>query len=374
MTRVLFVITEDWALISHRLHFVIAARDRGFEVAIATKFSRHKEMLSSLGVKTYDWNLSRKSINPFSELKSLFLLYRIISEFKPNLVHAVAQKPLLYAGILKRLGLDFSFVGALGGVGYIFNSVSLKAKILRPLISKILRFVLVGGNTAFILQNKHNISLFEKLKIVNKGQAKLIQGSGVEISKYLPTPFQCGVTKIILPARMLWDKGVAEFVEAARSIKEKGLEAEFILVGDIDEHNSASVKQIQIDDWISEGIVKQMTRQDNMFEIYSFAHVVCLPSYHEGLPKVLTEAASCARPIVTFDIPGCREIVTNGINGFLVPFQDQSALEKALVTLINEPNLRESMGFAGRKIAETKFCSDFINDQTFLVWEEVIKK
>ena len=373
MARILFVITEDWALLSHRLHLVKAAIAAGHQVGLATRFSRHEEMLASLGVETYHWGLTRKSLNPFAELKSLISLHHIISDFQPDLVHAVAQKPVLYTGLLKRLGGRFGFVAALGGIGYIFSSSALKARLLRPAISLVLRFALAGRKTAFILQNQDNISLFEKLRIVHAGKTKLVRGSGVEISLYQPSPLPEGITKIILPARMLWDKGVAEFVAAARKIKAQNIAAEFILVGDVDAHNAASVSQSQIDEWVAGGIVQQWGRRDDMPKIYPSVHIVCLPSYHEGLPKVLMEAASCARPVIAFDVPGSREIVQDGVNGFLVPFKDQESLENALVRLINDRTLCTDMGRKGRKLVEAEFSDTHINQQTFDIWDEILK-
>ena len=373
MARILFVITEDWALLSHRLHLVKAAMAAGHQVGLATRFSRHEEMLASLGVETYHWRLSRKSLNPFSELKSLFSLHHIILDFQPDLVHAVSQKPVLYTGVLKRLGGRFGFVAALGGIGYIFSSSALKARLLRPAISLVLRFALSGKKTAFILQNQDNISLFEKLRIVHVGQTKLLRGSGVEISLYKPSPLPEGITKIILPARMLWDKGVAEFIAAARRIKAQNIAAEFILVGDVDTHNAASVTQSQIDEWVENGIVQQWGRRDDMPQIYPSIHIVCLPSYHEGLPKVLMEAASCGRPVIAFDVPGSREIVQDGVNGFLVPFQDQNSLENALLNLIHNRALCTEMGREGRKLVEEEFSDARINQQTFNIWAEVLK-
>ena len=374
MARILFVITEDWALISHRLHLVKAAIAKGHEVALATRFSQHEDMLKSLGVTTFPWDISRKSLNPLRELQCLFALHRIILEFKPELVHAVAQKPVLYSGILSRVQGGFAFVAALGGIGYIFNSTELQARLLRPFISRILRFVLKGEKTAFILQNKDNIVLFEKLGIVGVAQAKLVRGSGVEVATFFPSPLPGGVPKVILPARMLRDKGVEEFVEAARTIKAQCIEAEFILVGDVDRHNPASVSQSEIDMWVSEGIVKQWGRRDDMPQIYHSAHIVCLPSYHEGLPKVLMEAASCARPVIAFDVPGSREIVKDGINGFLVQFREQAGLEAVLIKLINDVDTCKQMGLAGRKIVEAEFSDVLINQQVFSIWEEVLNR
>ena len=372
MASILFVITEDWALISHRLHLVKEAIAKGHDVALAARFSKHEDSLNKLGVTTFQWGLVRRSTTPLGEIASILKLRHIIKTFQPDMVFAVAQKPVLYCGILKRFGGRFGFVAALGGLGFIFNSAALQAKLLRPFIARLLWFSLAGKNTRFILQNPDNVSLFENLGIVKKGFTKLIRGSGVEIDVYKPSALPTGVPIIILPARMLWDKGVAEFVKAAQSIKEKGFKAEFVLVGDIDRHNPASVSQSQIDEWVSLKIVNHISRQEDMASVYSETTITCLPSYHEGLPKVLLEAASCARPIVAFDVAGAREIVKDRENGFLVPFKDQNSLEKALIALITNRELCEKMGCAGRELVEAEFSDKYINCQTFDVWDEVL--
>lgn len=372
MARILFVITEDWALITHRLHLVKEAIAEGHDVGLATRFSKHEDMLKRLGILTFHWNMLRGSLNPIAEIASLLELRNIVKKFKPNLIHAVAQKPVLYSGILKRFDGNFGFVAALGGVGFIFTSDSIKAKLLRPLISKLLRYCLGGKKTQFILQNRDNIRLFEDLGIVETGFTKLVSGSGVEIDLYKPTDLPKGTPVIILPARMLWDKGVAEFVSAAKAIKEKGIAAEFILVGDIDNQNSNSVKQSHIDKWVLQKIILHWSRQDDMVSVYAKSSIVCLPSYHEGLPKVLLEAASCGRPIIAFDVPGSREIVKDRENGFLVPFKDSCGLEAALIALITNRELCKTMGKVGRQIVESDFVDTHINRKTFDIWREIL--
>lgn len=371
MTKILFVITEDWALISHRLHLVSAAVSNGYDVAVATKFSSYQNLIDDTGARTFNWNLERKTINPLKQLKSILELCNIIIQFKPDIVHAVAHKPVLYCGLLKRLGLDFSFVAALGGVGFIFTSNKLFARLLRPIISLLLRFCLNGKKTKFILQNTENIELFDNLKIMRAAKVKLVRGSGVEIDKFKPVGLPKGSPIIIFPARMLWDKGVEEFVSSAKFIKKMGMEAKFILVGDIDIHNSASVKQSQINEWVSKGIVEHWKRQLDMVKIYEKATIVCLPSYHEGLPKVLLEAAACARPVVAFDVAGSREIVIDHHNGFLVPFKSQEKLNNALIELLKSKSLCEKLGIAGRKLVEENFSDKIINQKIFKIWEEV---
>lgn len=369
--RVLFVITEDWALISHRLHLVDAALNAGYEVALATRVNKHRKTLEDRGIKIFEWKLNRGSLNPVKEIIAVFSLIKILLVFKPEIIHAVAQKPVIYAGLAKKIYRRASFIGTLGGVGFVFTSKNFRAKLLRPLLKFLLKSALSGEKTRLILQNKDNINTIEKINIINKKYIRLVKGAGVETKKFLPSKIPSGTPIVILPGRMLWDKGVGEFVKVAINIKAKNIEAKFILVGDIDLNNPESIHQTQINKWAASGIIEQWGRCDDMERVYKKCSIVCLPSYNEGLPKVLLEAGSCARPVVAFDVPGCREVVKHKVNGFLVEFGNENALELGLLKLIKDKKLCEQMGNKGNEIIKRNFSSEIINAQTFSIWNEV---
>ena len=370
--RVLFVITEDWALISHRLHLIDAAITAGYDVGLATRINKDRDMLKARGIKIFDWKLQRRSLNPFLEMIALLRLWHILWLFNPDIIHAVAQKPVIYAGLARKFHRKVGFIGTLGGVGFIFTSKNLKAKLLKPIVQIFLKFSLTGKETRLILQNKENINTIKQIRVVDDKNIRLVRGAGVEVEKFLPSSMPKGTPMIILPGRMLWDKGVGEFVRVATRIKTRNIKAQFVLVGNIDLHNPASVSQTQINKWVNTGVIEQWGRCDNMELVYRQATVVCLPSYNEGLPKVLLEAGSCSRPVVTFDVSGCREVVKNKVNGFLVEFGNEDALETALINLISDNSLCKKMGRRGREIAITEFSSEIINAQTFNIWNEVI--
>ena len=357
---------------SHRLHLIKAALKEGHDVAVLTRLSQHGALLESIGVQLYHWPIERRSLNLFSAVSSVLTLQKAIADFQPNLIHAVALKPVIYAGLARKLVLPTAFVAALGGVGFIFTARSLKAKILRKLISLILPIVLAGKQTRLILQNQDNIDLFEFLGICKAEKIDLVRGSGVEVEHFTKTPLPSGVPTVILPARLLWSKGVGEFANVANRIKKRGLTARFVLVGDNDPQNPASVSQIQIDKWVTQGLLEHWGRRDDMKYVFSLANIVCLPSYDEGLPKALLEGASCGRPLVAFDVPGCREIVRDNINGKLVKFCDEADLEAAIIELIKNPTLCKKYGNAGRQIVKAEFSDKVINRQTFDVWNKVL--
>ncbi|WP_438997238.1 glycosyltransferase family 4 protein [Candidatus Puniceispirillum sp.] len=370
--RVLFVISEDWAFISHRLHLADAAIKAGYEVGLLTRVTIYGDMLEARGIKLFHWDLNRSSLNIFGELGTVWQAAKLFRYWQPDLIHAVAQKPILYAGIAGKFAYHCPRVSAMGGVGFIFSSGSMKARLLRPLISRLLGWVINGKKTRFILQNDDDIALLTKLGVARSKTVRLIKGSGVEIEDFVPSPLPNKTPMVILPARLLWDKGIAEFVRVAKRIKAKDINCRFVLVGDPDPKNAASIKEHQVQEWVDSGAVERWGRRDDMPDIYPQSSIVCLPSYREGLPKVLLEGASCARPVVAFDVPGCREIVREGINGFLVPFGDETALELALIKLLQDTKLCAKLGKAGRKIVEAEFSQSIIAAETFAVWDEVL--
>lgn len=372
LTRILFVISEDWALMSHRFHLVEAAVRAGYEVAVATNFSIHRSKIKNTGAKTYHWPLNRGTFSLIQAFKSIVSLKSIIHEFQPDLVHAVAQKPVLYSGLISKMTKNIKFVGALGGLGFIFRSKKLNARLLAFFLKPLLKFIFNSSRAMLILQNPEDKLFFEVNSISNQKNLKLIKGSGVEINKFTPSPLPKSAPIIMMPARLLWDKGIEEFSELSKRFKMKNQEAKFVLVGDFDPHNPEAVPKEYIYDLVKDGFIEYWEKQEKMEKIYPKALVVCLLSYHEGLPKVLLEAASAARPVVAFDIPGCREIVRNNINGKLVPFGDIAKLEECIFELIQNPNLCSRLGLEGRQIALSEFSDEIINQQTFRVWEEVL--
>lgn len=374
MSRVLFVITEDWALATHRLHLAKAAVAAGHDVAVATKISTYRPVLEELGIQVYDWRIRRGSLSIVSEIKTVLNLFSIVRNFCPDVVHAVALKPVIYAGLATRFGYKGAVVSALGGVGFVFSSQTIKAKILRFLVSVSLRLVLLGRRRALILQNQDDADLLNKHGAVKPSSIRLVRGAGVETDIFKFSKLSAEAPKVILPARILWDKGIEEFKNAARRIRRDKPNVTFVLVGDVDPQNPATVSEEQLELWLNEGQLEHLSRvpHSEMPRVYRDATIVCLPSYHEGLPKALLEAASTGRPMVAFDVSGCREIVRSGITGTLVPFGDEDALAKALIELIDDKEKLQRFGINARNVVEKEFSAEIINAKTFLIWNELL--
>lgn len=371
--KLLFLVTEDWYFCSHRLQIAREARKRGFEVLVATRVDRHGEQINSEGFKLIPLQMQRRSTNPLNELASIRELLSIYRREKPDIVHHVAMKPVLYGSLAAWITGVPHVVNALAGLGYVFVSQQLKARILRPAIRAAFRFLLNSGDSRLILQNPDDCTMFIRSHLASSKRIRLIRGSGVDTDMYQPMPEPSGSPVVILASRMLWDKGVGEFVGAVRLLKSRGVDGRFVLVGDTDPHNPAAVPAEQLAAWLNEGTVAWWGRRDDMPVVFANSHIVCLPSYREGLPKVLLEAASCGRPIVTTDAIGCREVVLHGENGFLVPVRSIVELADALQLLIENPELRIKMGMRGREIVLREFAVEKIIEETLAVYGELLR-
>lgn len=372
--KLLYFVTEDWYFCSHRLPLALAAQDAGYDVAVVTHVNEHGEAIRRAGIRLIPFSLSRRGMNPLSELAVLVRLIVLYRKEKPDLVHHVAMKPVVYGSFAARLSGVPRVVNALAGLGYVFTSDQPKARLLRPVIGSAFRGILNSCRSRLILQNQDDRAMFIRKRFINEERIRLIRGSGVDTAVFSPTPEPSGIPVVMLVSRMLWDKGIKEFVEAARQLKTRGVDARFVLVGDTDPHNPSAIPNEQLTAWHAEGVIEWWGRHDDMLVVLAQAHIVCLPSYREGLPKVLLEAASCGRPIVTTDTPGCREVVRNGENGLLVPVRNTVELAGAIQRLIASPELRQKMGARGREIVVSEFAIEKVISETLTVYEELLKQ
>lgn len=351
--RILFVVNDAAFFVSHRLPLALAARGSGYEVIVATGGKEGADEIRRAGLEYRSLPLRRGGANPLRELKLVFAIARLFREVRPDIIHLVTIKPVLYGGLLSRLMRVPGVVMAVSGMGYLF--VDRRSGVLRRMAEVLYRYALNHPNGTVIVQNVSDRDQLRDMGALRRGQDVLIPGSGVDLEQYAASDVPDGVPLIVLPARMLWDKGVGEFVEAARMLRGRGINARFALVGPCDTENPAGVPLYQLEDWKESGVVEWWGARSDMPRVYSMASLVVLPSYREGLPKALLEAASSARAIVTTDAPGCRDVVEDGVNGRLVPVRDVGALAGAIAELISDREVLIRMGRRGREKAETNF-------------------
>lgn len=354
--RLLMVLNDAPFFLSHRLPVAQAARDAGFEVHIAVPEEAEPcAAMRSEGFVVHDIPLRRGARRLGGELTLIRRLWRIVRAVEPDMMHAVTMKPVLYGGLVARLSGVPAVVHAITGLGYLFVTAGLATRVQRAIVKRLYRFALGHRNACAIFQNPDDLSLFTREKLVDPRIALMIKGCGVDMKRFAPQPEPAGPVTVMFPARILGDKGVLEFVDAARILKAQGMDARFVLVGRTDPDNPTDVGEAGIRAWEREGVVEWQGFSRDMAATLNQAHIVCMPSYREGLPRVLIEAIACGRPVVTADVPGCREVVRDGENGLLVPVRDARATAEALGSLIANPALRRHFGERARAIAEDEF-------------------
>lgn len=369
MTRpkLLFFVSEDWYFCSHRLPLAVAASEAGFDVGVVTRVRAHEQRILAAGLRVIPFEMSRRGMHVLEERRVLARLTEIYRRERPDLVHQVAMKPVIYGSLAARRAGVGSVVNALAGMGWLFTSERLTARLIKPFVSLAIRSLL--RTTHVIVQNPDDAALMNGLGLK---YVHLIPGSGVDTDLFAPVPEPSGTPLVILPARMLRDKGVDEFVAAAKRLKERRIDARFALVGAPDFENPAAVPAEQLAAWRDTGVIEWWGQRDDMAQVYAHAHIVCLPSYREGLPKVLLEAAASGRPIVTSDAPGCREIVRHEDNGLLVAPRDVAALTEALARLIGDPVARRRMGERGRQRVLEEFSLATVIAETLALYREAL--
>jgi len=377
----LFLVTEDWYFVSHRFSLAKAAKAAGYEIVVVTQVSRYADDIRAEGFRLIPIVFPRSIRRPWRDIRTLISIFRIYREIKPDIIHHVALKPVVYGSLMalfiRRNSAGSTspvIINAMTGLGFVFTSQSLFARTMRILVIPLLRFLLRRKNSHVILQNRDDMEMLISGGFLNPEQVSLIRGSGVNTEKFKPHPEPDGMPIVLLVARMLHDKGVDEFVDAARQLRKDGIQARFVLVGGIDTENPSGIPAGTLVNWQKQGVIEWWGRRDNMPEVYHQAHVVCLPSYREGLPKVLLEAAACGRPIVATDVPGCREVVIDGENGLLVPVKDVDALADALKKLIEHPEMRKQMGAKGRALVEREFSEGKIVRETLQLYGRLLEE
>ena len=353
--RVLFVVNVDWFFLSHRLAVAEAALRAGYEVHLACGLTGRREEIEARGIVVHELPISRRGTALAGEIGTIRAMVRLMRALRPDIVHLVTIKPVLLGGLAARIAGARSVVAAISGMGYVFIARGLLARLRRTAIATLYRLALGRRNVTVIVQNPDDAALVAGLTGLPARQIETIRGSGVDLAACAPVPRPQGEAVIVFAARLLADKGLREFVAAARMLKREGLAARFVVAGDPDPDNPATVEPTEVAEWSREGVAEFVGFQADIAGLFAEAHVVVLPSYREGLPKVLLEAAACGRAVVTTDVPGCRDAVEAGVTALLVPVMSAEALAAAIRRLVEDRELCAAMGKEGRRLAEAEF-------------------
>ncbi len=371
--HLVYVITEDWFFASHFLDRAKAAVGKGYKVSVITRCRETAREFRQYGLAPINIEFSRRGLNPITELITIFRLRTILKRIKPDIVHNVALKPVVLGSLAAQFAGVRNIVNAPVGMGYVFTSEENKARILRPIVKALIRYSLGRQARRVIIENNDDFNNLVAGGFAKNDSIALIKGAGVDTEKFDYKPEPDGQVRVIMVSRLLRDKGVQEFTDAATLIKARESTVQFVLVGDVDDGNPTSLTAEQLTELRKSRDVTWLGARTDISELLADSHVACLPSYREGLPKSLIEAASAGRPIVTTDVPGCREVVTHMVNGLLVQPRDVSALASAIEKLVNDPKLRQSMGKENRHKAESEYANEIIIAQTHGVYDSFYK-
>jgi glycosyltransferase involved in cell wall biosynthesis len=377
-TRVMLVVNSVSFLVSHRLNLALAAREAGYDVELVTgvdsnpRDTEASARLLDARFVLHRVPLSRAGRNPLQELTTYRALRSLYDARTPELVHHVTVKSIMYGTLAARYARVPAVVNAVSGLGHLFLDESWRGRVVRSAALIAYRRAVRHPNLAMLFQNADDAQLFRQSRLGTEGVQVLIPGSGVDLNVWHATSEPDGVPVVMLPARMLREKGIYEFVAAARLLREQRLAARFVLVGDTDE-NPTSVPVEQLIKWQREGCVEWWGHRTDMPAVIAAAAIVCLPSYREGMPKALLEAAAAAKPIVTTDVPGCRDCVTPE-SGLLVRPRDGASLASSLRQLLVDPQRRVRMGVAARAKAEREFSSDSVAHNTLAIYSRLLMR
>lgn len=384
--RLLIVVQEALFFTTHRLPVGRAMQQRGWTVHVAApEDPAIAARLAAEGFVFHPIPLIRSRQNPFAELKLLLVLLKLCLRLRPDLLHLVSVKPVVWGGVAARLlGLP-GVVHAITGLGYVFirtaNGTSglsgAQTGLLRRLVEGLYRVALAHRNSLTIFQNPDDLVVFEARRLVAADRSVMIRGCGVDMQDFMQQPEPAidadHPPVVMFPARLLGDKGVREFVAAAEQLHAAGVRARFVLVGRRDPDNKTDIGEEQLQAWINAGTVEYWGFSEQMPAMLACAHIIVMPSYREGLPRGLIEAAAIGRAIVTTDAPGCREVVRHEENGLLVPVGDAVAVAAAIRRLLEDPVLRQRLATHGRAIAESEFSVEHFVEASLDAYDRVLR-
>jgi glycosyltransferase involved in cell wall biosynthesis len=377
--KFMFFANTDWYLYNFRLPTALHLQEQGAEVVMLSPPGPFGGRFAEHGIRWLTLPMQRASLNPAREVSTLRHMVRVLSEERPDLLHNFTVKCAVYGALAARISRVPAVVNAVAGMGYVFTSESLMAKALRPVVKALMRGTLGQENSRLVLQNPDDADAFVSSRLVPAHRIRLIRSSGVDTSRFAPhASSRVGQARkplrVLLAARLLWEKGVQEYVDAAALVRARGRDMEFLLAGTPDPGNPGSVEVSQVEEWVRSGLVKWLGHVEDMPALLRSVDVMALPSYYrEGVPKSLIEGAACGLALVTTNLPGCREVVTrHGIDGLHAQPRDAMSLAELLVRLDDDRELLDRLGASARNRALSDFDEKLVIRRTVEVYEELL--
>jgi len=370
--RLLFLITEDWTFWEIRRDLAGLAKEAGYDVTIATRVTAHAERIRQAGFELIPIMMLRESRNPFKELMTFFELVRIYFRVRPQIVQHVAMKPVLYGSLAAWVARIPAVINVFGGLGYAFTDRPQETSMLRSILQRGLKWAIALSRSIVVVQNQDDREVLIRERIAGSSRIRLIAGSGVDIHRFVPVEPPAGDPIVMLVGRMLWDKGVGEFVEAVARLKQQEVRARFVLVGRCDQGNPTAIPEAQLQQWVRESGIEWWGHREDLPTVIGQATLVVLPSYREGLPKVLLEAAACGKAVIATDVPGCRSVVQHQHTGLLVSVRDAAAVAGAIAELLGNTERRTLLGEHARQSVVRAHSSEKISAEFLALYRELL--
>lgn len=370
----MMVVNVAWYFNLHRLALARAAFAAGFEVHVVTAPDKPQdaEQIERAGLIYHPLNIQRGRFRPLQDVLIAWRLYRLYRRIRPDVVHHITIKPVLFGTLAARMARAPAVVNSMSGLGFVFTGLDRIAAVRRACVLMAYRLLFASRRVRVIFENRDDMQMFIEKRIASPSRAQVIRGVGVDMARYDAEKTPQTLPLVILPGRMLWDKGVREFCEAARTLKMQGVNARFALVGPLDPDNPAAIPQSWLEEQQASGVVEWWGGRADMTAVYAQTSIVCLPTYREGLPTVLVEAAASRCAVVATDVPGCREIVAHERTGLLVPARDAPALSRALKRLIEDPELRTRCVGAAYAFVTAELSEEKISAQALSVYQQML--
>ena len=370
---ILLLVTEDWYFMSHRYSLARFLIEQGFNVSLVTQTTAHENEIKQAGIQLYPIRFPRSFMRPWEDIMALFGIYQSLRQEQPTILQNISLKPVLFGNLVSFVMPSYKpglTVNVFTGLGFLFTSKKTSANVIRRLITPILRILLRREKQVHIFQNTSDKQTLISLGLAKESQCCLIPGSGVDTKKFIATEELDADLQVVLVARMLYDKGIVDFVKAVELLKSRTANTRFILVGDTDPENPAAIPVSQLEEWQKNGIVEWWGKRDDVHHILQQAHVFVLPSHREGFPKSIIEASAAGRPVVTTDVPGCRDAIIAEQTGLLAKAHHPESLAEQIYRLIMDKQLRVKMGREGRALVEKKFSDERINQKFLNVYNQ----
>lgn len=372
-SRILFIENNAAYFLSHRLSLARAAQALGYEVHVATNPDAAAADVSAAGLEFHPLRFSLEGMHAINEVATMKRVQRLYLNLRPLLVYQVNTKPVIYGTLAARRARTPAVISVISGRSSFASQSGVHSKAIRKMRFALYRIALRYPNQKVIFDNDDDRQIFVSQKVLKREDSEVMPGSGINIDYFMATPEPAGTPLVVLPARMLRDKGVYEFVAAAELLRAQDIQARFLLAGDTEHGNPQAISAVQLQRWRVQCGVEWLGNVSDVRKLYANSHVVCLPSYGEALPEVLLEAAACGRPVVTTGVKGCRDVVVEQETGLLVPPRNTEKLATALRSLIQNPGLRERLGKGARQLAEKRFATQRIVADTLRIISELIE-